>query len=337
MKQKVRWGILGTAKIAREKVIPGMQSGSLCDVAAIASRDLDNARKVAEDLGIPQPYGSYDGLLADPEIDAVYIPLPNNMHFEWTARAAKAGKHVLCEKPIGLDADEVRRLIEVRDNTGCRIQEAFMVRTHPTWIAVKEVVGSGRIGKLRAVTGFFSYFNDDKSNIRNKLEMGGGAMLDIGCYCVSTSRLAFDAEPEAVAGFIERDEESGIDRLSSAVLLFPNGHAAFTCSTQLVPYQRMQIFGTKARLEVQIPFNIPLDTPTKLFIDDGKHLYGEEIETIEFEPANQYEIQGDLFSKAILEGTEEAVPLEDSFNNMSVLDALFRSARTGRRETPASL
>lgn len=337
MSKKVRWGILGGAKIAVKDVIPAMQSSENCEIHAIASRNLEKARKLADNLNIPKFYGSYEELLADSEIEAIYIPLPNHLHFEWTVKSAIAGKHVLCEKPLALNTAEVRKLIEVRDRTGVNIQEAFMVRTHPKWLAVRELMKSGRIGDLQMITGFFSYFNNDKSNIRNKIEMGGGALLDIGCYCINISRFALADEPIRVSGLIERDAETDIDKMTSAMLRFPNGQAAFTCSTQLVPYQRMQFFGTKGRIEVQIPFNIPPDSPTRIFIDDGSDLYAENLETIEFDSANQYRIQGDLFSQAIRENIEQFISLEDSFANMSAIEAVFRSAQTKMWEIPEKL
>lgn len=336
MKRKVRWGILGAAKIAVRDVIPAMQAGENCEVHAIASRSLDKAKKIANNLNIPVFYGSYEELLADSEVEAVYIPLPNHLHFEWTVKSATAGKHVLCEKPLGINASEVRKLIEIRNRTGVKIQEAFMVRTHPQWLAVHELIKSGRIGDLQVITGIFSYFNDDKSNIRNKLEMGGGALMDIGCYCINISRFVFEDEPQKVSGLIERDSETGVDKLTSAMLDFPNGQATFTCSTQLVPYQRMQFFGTKGRIEVEIPFNIPPDSPTRIQIDDGSDLYGRNIETIEFKAENKFKIQGDLFSLSIRQKNEQAVSLENSFKNMAVIDAIFRSVETGNWETPQS-
>ncbi len=337
MIEKVRWGILGAAKIAVEKVIPSMQSGDFCEIAAIASRRMETAQRTAKRLNIPKSYGSYEDLLNDSEIEAVYIPLPNQLHFEWTVKAAEAGKHVLCEKPISLNASEVRKLIEIRDRTGVKIQEAFMVRTHPKWLKVRELIRSGKTGKLEAITGFFSYFNDDVSNIRNKPEMGGGALMDIGCYCINISRFIFEDEPNRVSALIERDERTNIDKMTSAILDFPNGQASFTCSTQLVPHQKMQFFGTKGRIEVPIPFNIPTATPTRIFIDDGADLYGKNIETIEFTAINQYTIQGDLFSKAIRENSAQTISLEDSFANMAAIDAVFRSAETGNWETPERL
>lgn len=337
MSKKIRWGVLGAANIAVKKVIPAMQNGEFCEIAAIASRDSEKAKRAASDLNIPKFYASYEELLSDAEIDAIYNPLPNHLHLEWTTKAAEAGKHVLCEKPLGLNAPEIKKLIETRDRTGVKIQEAFMVRTHPKWRRVRELIREKRIGDLRAVTGFFSYFNDDKSNIRNKPEMGGGALMDIGCYCINISRFIFENEPRRVSSLIERDAETGIDKMTSAMMDFPNGQATFTCSTQLVPSQKMQFFGTKGRIEVPIPFNIPTDSPTYIFIDDGSDLLGGDIEKIEFPTTNQYTIQGDLFSKAVLENAEQAVSLEDSFANMATIDAVFRSADTGNWESPEKL
>lgn len=337
MTKKVRWGVLGAANIAVKKVIPSMQAGENCEITAIASRDLEKSKQAAKALNIPKFYGSYEELLADSDIEAVYIPLPNHLHLEWTIKAAQAGKHVLCEKPLGLNAAEVRRLIEIRDETGVKIQEAFMVRTHPQWLAVRDLIKSGRIGELQAINCFFSYFNADKSNIRNKIEMGGGALMDIGCYCINISRFIFDDEPRKVVSLIEKDAETGIDKLTSAMLDFPRGQATFTCSTQLVPYQRFHFLGTTGRVEVEIPVNIPTDTPTRIYIDDGADLYGKNIETIEFETANQFKIQGDLFSQAVRENTDQAISLEDSFKNMAVIDAVFRSTETGNWEVPEKL
>ncbi len=334
MADKIRWGVLGAANIAVKKVIPAMQKGRFCEVTAVASRNLEKAQKTASDLNIPKFYGSYDELLADSEIDAVYNPLPNNLHVEWTAKAAAAGKHVLCEKPIALTANEARKLIETRDRIGVQIQEAFMVRTHPQWLVIHELIEKERIGKMQAITGFFSYFNADAANIRNKLETGGGALMDIGCYCINLSRFILDEEPRKVFGIIERDAVSGIDKLTSAILDFPSCQSTFTCGTQLVPFQRMQFFGTKGRIEVEIPFNIPPETATRIFVDDFGDLYGKNVETIEIPAANQYTIQGDLFSKSILDNTESAISLEDSVKNMAIIDAVFRSSETGKWEIP---
>jgi predicted dehydrogenase len=337
MTKKARWGVLGAANIAIKKVIPAMQAGDFCEITAIASRDLEKARKVADELNIPKFYGSYEELLADKEIDAIYNPLPNNLHVEWTIKAAEAGKHVLCEKPIALNAKEAKKLIETRDRTGMKIQEAFMVRTHPQWLIVRDLIEQNRIGKLQAINGFFSYFNTDAANIRNKREMGGGALYDIGCYCINISRFILVEEPGKVSALIERDEVSGIDKLTSAILNFPTCQSVFTCGTQLVPYQRMQFFGTKGRIEVEIPFNIPPETATRIFVDDSSDLYGKNIETIKVPAANQYTIQGDLFSRAILENSEQAISLEDSVKNMAVIEAVFRAAESGNWETPEIL
>jgi predicted dehydrogenase len=334
MKDKVRWGILGAARIAIEKVVPAMQRSRFVEIAAIASRDLEKAQRAVQALGIEKAYGSYEELLADDSIEAVYNPLPNHLHVLWTIKAAEAGKHVLCEKPIGMNADEARKLLEVQRRTGVRVQEAFMVRTHPQWLGTLELIRSGRIGELRAAIGFFSYFNRDLRNIRNKPEMGGGALMDIGCYPVTISRFIFGAEPRRVMALIEHDTEMRVDSLTSAILDFPGGQSTFTCSTQLVPYQRTQFFGTRGRIEVLIPFNAPPDQPTRIMIDDGSDLFGSTIEIKEFPVCDQYEIQGELFSQAILQNTPQPIPLEDAVQNMAVIDAIFRSAESGRWETP---
>ena len=331
---KVRWGVLGVAQIGVRKVIPAMQKGEWCDVAAIASRDRQKAEDAARTLGIAKAYGSYEELLLDPGIEAVYNPLPNHLHVPWTVKAAEAGKHVLCEKPISLTAGEARTLLEVRARTGVKIGEAFMVRTHPQWLRTRELIQSGRIGPLRTILGFFSYFNRNPANIRNVLEFGGGGLMDIGCYPINTSRFVFGEEPSRVLGLLERDPEMKTDRLGSAILDFPSGQSIFTCSTQLVAYQRMQFLGTKGRIEIQIPFNAPNDRPCRIFIDDGSDLFGGGVSTEEFPTCDQYTIQGDAFSKAIREGGEVPVPLEDAIKNMAVIEAVFRSAESGKWERP---
>lgn len=312
-----------------------MQKGEWCDVAAIASRDLGKARQAAESLGVAQAYGSYEELLADPSIEAIYNPLPNSLHVLWTKRAAEAGKHVLCEKPIGVTAADAEELIAVRDRTGVKIEEAFMVRTHPRWLRIRELIRGGRIGQLRAVSGSFTYFNREAKNIRNLPEYGGGALLDIGCYPVTLSRFVFGEEPARVLGLVERDPEMKTDRLTSAILEFPAGQSVFTCSTQLAYHQRMTILGTTGRINVDRPINPPNDQPSRISIDDnpsdptGAGVVAEMIPT-----CDQFTIQGDLFSRAIREGGEVAVPLEDSARNMRAIDAIFRSAESGRWEKP---
>lgn len=331
---KIRWGILGVARIATEKVIPAMQRGQWSVVTAIASRDLAKARRAAAALGIAKAYGSYDDLLADPDVDAIYNPLPNDLHVPWTIKAAEHGKHVLCEKPIAMHADEARQLIAARDRTGVRIQEAFMVRTHPQWLRVRELLEAGAIGQPRAVLGAFAYFNRDPTNIRNIPAAGGGALMDIGCYLINTSRFVYGREPERVVGLVQRDPDMKTDRMTTIMLDFGDGHAAGTCSTQMVFYQRMQILGTTGRIELPIPFNAPPDRPCRVILDSGADLYGGGVTTIEIDLCNQYTIQGDRFSKAILDGQDVALPLEDAVRNMACIDAIFRSASTGRWEAP---
>jgi predicted dehydrogenase len=334
MSNKVRWGILSTAAIGVKKVIPAMQKGVWSEVTAIASRNLQKAKAVAQSLGIAQAYGSYEELLADPQIEAIYNPLPNQLHVPWSIKAAEAGKHVLCEKPLSLTAAEGRTLMAVEERTGMKMGEAFMVRTHPQWLRARELVGSGRIGPLRSIVGFFSYFNVDPANIRNIAECGGGALMDVGCYPVTTSRFMFGEEPSRVLGLIETDPVMKVDRLTSAILDFPSGRSTFTCSTQLVPYQRMHFLGTRGRIEIEIPFNAPKDRPCRIFVDDGGELFGSGITTETFPTCDQYTIQGDAFSRAVREGGPVPVSLADAVKNMAVVEAIFRSAVSGRWEAP---
>lgn len=334
--EKVRWGVLGVAGIAVRKVIPAMQKCEHAVISAIASRDLQKARQAAATSGIPKAFGSYEELLRDPDIDAIYNPLPNHMHVPWSIRAAEAGKHVLCEKPISLTVAEAKELQAAEKRTGVRIGEAFMVRTHPQWLRAKQIVDSGEIGELRAVSGFFSYFNSNPDNIRNIPDFGGGGLMDIGCYPIFTSRFVVGEEPSRVIGLVERDPEMKTDRLTSAILDFPRVQAIFTCSTQLVPYQRMQFFGTKGRIEILIPFNAPPDQPTQILIDSGADLFGGGIRTEQLPVCDQYTIQGDEFSKAVRGLGPVPVTLDDAIRNMAVIEAIVTSAETGRWESPLS-
>ena len=321
MIDKVRWGILSTANIALAKVIPAMQRSPWCEITAIASRELAKAQRAAVELNIPHAYGSYEELLADDTVEAIYNPLPNHLHVPWSIKAAEAGKHVLCEKPIALNATEARTLLEARDRTGMRIQEAFMVRTHPQWLETRRLIHTGRIGSLRSITGFFSYFNSDPGNIRNHLDFGGGALMDIGCYPITISRWIYNSEPQRVLGLIERDPVFGTDTLTTAALEFAEGHSTFTCSTRLAPYQRMIFHGAEGRIEVLIPLNAPNDRPTQILLND---------EMIEIPTCDQYKIQGSLFSQALRENRPQEIPLEDAINNMTIIDAVFKSATDER-------
>lgn len=334
MHRKVRWGVLGVARIAVQKVIPAMQRGQHSEVAGLASRDRTKAEQAARDLGIPRTYGSYDELLDDPAIDAVYNPLPNHLHVPWSIRALEKGKHVLCEKPIGLNLAEVQALIAVRDRCGRKAQEAFMVRTHPQWLGVRDLVRSGRIGPLRSIASYFSYFNEDPANVRNSTAFGGGALLDIGCYPITISRFLFGEEPRRVLGLVERDARFGTDRVTSAVLDFPSGQSVFTVGTQLAPYQRVQAVGTKGRIEVEVPFNAPNDRPCRVFLDDGRDVFGGGCESVAYATCDQYTIQGDRFSQAILEDGPVPIPLEDAALNIRVIGAVFRSAESGGWASP---
>jgi predicted dehydrogenase len=322
---KVRWGVLSTADIGISKVIPAMQRGKYIQVNAIASRNLEKAKAVAAQLGIAKAYGSYEELLADPDIDAIYIPLPNHLHVPWSIKTLEAGKHVLCEKPIALTSAVAQELADAaRQYPHLKIMEAFMYRFHPQWQHTRRMVNEGKIGELRTIQSFFSYYLDDANNIRNIAEVGGGGMLDIGCYTVSLSRFIYDAEPERVCGIIEYDPRFNTDRLASAILDFGRGTSTFTCSTQLEPYQRVNIFGASGRIEIEIPFNAPPDQPCKIW-----YQHGNEIEEILFDICDQYTIQGDQFSQAILNNTSLPTPIKDAVANMKVIESIIRSAKNG--------
>jgi len=319
---------LSTAKIAREKVVPATQQSKLGRVAAIASRDLVRAKTLAAQLGIEKAYGTYDELLADPNIDAVYNPLPNHMHVPWSLRALAAGKHVLCEKPIGLSVAEAEQLAATAAaQPKLKMMEAFMYRFHPQWQATKQLVQEGRIGELRTIHTQFAYYNDDPQNIRNQPAMGGGALMDIGCYPISLSRFLYDAEPQRVLAHMERDPVLKVDWLTSAVLKFAAGTATFTCSTQHAAYQRVNIFGSEGRIEIEIPFNAPSDRPCRIWMQTTAEF--TQPEEILFEICDQYTLQADAFARAILDDTPVPTPFSDAVANMRVIERVVASAKNG--------
>jgi predicted dehydrogenase len=320
--KKVRWGILSTAKIGLKQVIPAMQKGEFVKILAIASRNIDKAKLAAAELNIPKVYGDYEDLLADPDIDAIYNPLPNHLHVPYTIKALQAGKHVLCEKPIGLNAADAQKLINAANEyPKLKVMEAFMYRFHPQWQKAKAIIEQGLLGEVKTIHAHFSYFNPDPDNIRNKPETGGGGLMDIGCYCISFPRFVFGAEPQQVVALADIDPLLKTDRITSGMLDFGGGKTAtFTCSTQLEPYQRVNIFGTKGRLEVEIPVNAIADEPARLWLQINKN-----IEEIHVQASNQYTLQGDAFSEAILNDTPVPTPLTDALNNMKAIDAVVKS------------
>jgi len=324
----LRWGILSTADIGRRKVIPAIQRAQRCRVVAIGSRDGARVRAVAAELGITRAHESYEALLADGEVDAVYIPLPNHLHMEWTIKAAEAGKHVLCEKPLALTATQAERMVAACESAGVTLMEAFMYRLHPSWSAVREIVASGRIGRLMAVDSWFSYYNDDATNIRNIREVGGGALYDIGCYCVNLSRMLFAGEPSRVEAAIVRDSRSDVDVLTSAILEFENGIATFTCSTRMESDQRVDVYGTQGRVSVAIPFNIPPDRPTQIFVTaGGGPPVAPNTEALTFPAADPYSIQAEEFAAIVLDGAAPRFPTRDAVANLRVMDTIFSQER----------
>ncbi|WP_448698421.1 Gfo/Idh/MocA family protein [Mucilaginibacter sp. AW1-3] len=322
--RKIRWGILSTAKIGLNQVIPAMQKGKHVSITAIASRDAGKAARAASELKIAKSYPDYESLLADPDIDAIYNPLPNHLHVPYTIKALQAGKHVLCEKPIGLNTADAQKLLDAaKQYPGLKVMEAFMYRFHPQWQKAKSIVDQGLLGEIKTIHAFFSYFNADANNIRNKPETGGGGLMDIGCYCISFPRFIFNAEPQKVVAVADIDPALQTDRITSGILDFGDGKTAtFTCSTQLEPYQRAHIFGTKGKLEIEIPVNAIADKPAKLWLQINR-----EVKEIKTEKVNQYTLQGDAFSKAILDDTPVPTPLTDALNNMKVIDGIVKSAK----------
>jgi len=330
MSGTVRWGILSTADIGVRKVIPGIRKAARCEVVAIASRDGEQARAVADQLGIPSAHASYEALLADPGVDAVYIPLPNHMHMDWTIAALRAGKHVLCEKPLAMTADDAQRMVDVAHETGLHLMEAFMYRQHPSWVAAVDLVDSGRIGTLTAVQSWFSYYNDDATNIRNIVEYGGGALFDIGCYTINLSRMVFGGEPSHIQASVRRDRATGVDALVSAILDFDGGIASFTCAIRSESDQRVHIYGTKGRISIDIPFNIPPDRPTRIRLTaGGDPPVAPDTTVLEFPTTDPYTAEVERFVSAVLDGGPTPVPPEDAVANLRVIDAIFAIAERG--------
>lgn len=323
MKSQIRWGILSTAKIAREKVIPAMQTSQYCIVDAICSRSIERAQETAALLNIKKAYGSYEELLNDAEIDAIYIPLPNHLHVEWGVKCLAAGKHVLIEKPISLSVKDAEILLAAsKKYPHLKVMEAFMYRFHPQWIYTEGLVKSKWLGKLKSIQSFFSYNNTDPNNIRNKVETGGGGLMDIGCYCVSLTRLLFGEEPLKVIANVEYDPITHTDSLVSGMMMFNKGASSFTCSTKLMPYQSVNIIGDLGRIEIEIPFNPTPTEQTKIT------LYKQgSVKNVLFSIADQYTLQADSFAKAIIQNQPVPYALNDAVQNMAVIEALFESNR----------
>jgi predicted dehydrogenase len=319
----IRWGFLNTSKIAREKLLPAIQKAGNAEIVAIGSSQLQKAEALAIQFKIPRYYGSYEEVLLDEDVDAVYISLPNHLHIEWTIRALRAGKHVLCEKPIALSEKEARIMEETAAlYPNLKVMEAFMYRYHPQWEYAKAMVDSGELGTVKIIQSFFSYNNQDPDNIRNKIDLGGGGLMDIGCYCVSLSRHIFDAEPHAVVADMQRHPVLKTDVVTSGILSFDKGTSIFTCSTQLMPYQRVNILGDKGRLEIEIPFNTLPDQQSRIYIYrlDG-------VEEVCFEPVDQYTLQFEKFSEAVIGQMALAHPIREAVANMKIIDLLVASAK----------
>ena len=331
----VRWGILGAARIAARCVLPAFKSTRHAHAVALAARDPERASAMAAQFGIARAYGSYADLLADRAIEAVYIPLPNDLHFPWTLRALEAGKHVLCEKPIALNADQARAIAGASKRCGRHVAEAYMIRFHPQWQRARELVASGRLGEVRAVHSWFSYDNPPGENLRNSLVHGGGGLYDIGGYALVAAGWLLGSLPQRLIGLFERDPVHGVDRFTSALAAFPAGRQlVFGVCTGLPRMQSVVVYGTRGRLTIETPFNPAAGKPTRLLIDDGRDLYGSGLE-VEIVPAvDQYALQLEAFSAAILHGRAPPFGMDDAIANMRSLDALFRSEHSGCWEKP---
>jgi predicted dehydrogenase len=325
MKDIVRWGMLGTSGLARRRVIPAVRDASHARIIAVASRDVGRAEVYARELDISKAHASYDALLADPEIDAVYIALPNHKHAAWATRAIEAGKHVLCEKPIACRAEDVQQIIAARDRHGVKAGEAFMVALHPQWLRARDLIQSGRIGEVRAIQANFGFLMTGAGNIRNVAEFGGGALLDIGCYPVFCSRFVLESEPRRVFCTMEFDPQSGVDRMLSGILDFGRVQSSFVCSFVVAPQQHMVFLGAKGSLALEIPFNPPPERPARVVLDGA---------AIDVPVCNQFTLEFDSFSRAILNDGTVPVTLENALGNMRVLDALRRSAESGSWDAP---
>lgn len=322
--KKIKIGVLGTAKIAREQVIPAIQNSQNCELTAIGSRELEKARATAQNLGIKKYYASYQQLLDDPEIDAIYNPLPNHLHVPWTIKALKSGKHVLCEKPIGMSAIEVKKLLSESDKfPSLKIMEGFMYKHHPQWKKAINIIQSGKLGVLKSVQSYFSYLMDDPGNIRNRVEFGGGGLLDIGCYSVSLSRLITGQEPERVFGNWRLSRELKTDIFFTGIIEFRDVISTFTCATNVIPHQRVEITGSEASLELTSPFNPSVQEPIIL-----KLTRGNSTENFKIPVCNQFTMMSDNFANCIINDVPVPYSLKDSYCNMLVLDALKKSAET---------
>ena len=321
--KKIRWGVLSTAKIGREKVIPALQKSAHNHVLAICSRDAQSARRVADELQIERAYGTYEELLADPDIDAIYNPLPNHLHVEWSIKALHAGKHVLCEKPLGLNTADAQRLVDAAGaHPQLKVMEAFMYRFHPQWQLAKQLVDEGRIGKLHAVHSHFSYNNREPNNIRNKVDMGGGALLDIGCYSISLSRWLFNEEPTQVLGQITPMPNEEVDCLTSGIMEFSAGSASFMAATKIEPIQYAEAIGDEGSLYLDRPFYNDGTEPVQRIRITRNRIQ----EIIEVPDNNHYSAMGDAFALSVFNNSPVPTSLDDAIANMRAIDAIFESA-----------
>lgn len=321
-----RWGILSTANIGINQVIPAICASENGVAHAIASRDLAKARHVADRFGMKHAFGSYDELLACDEIDGIYIPLPTSQHVEWTLKAAKAGKHVLCEKPIALKTAEIDALIAARDQYGVVISEAFMVYYHPQWIKLRELLHEGVIGHLRRVEGVFTYFNNDPANMRNQLSLGGGGLPDIGVYPVVTTRMSTGLEPKRIRAQIEFDPTFKTDRYASVEAQFDGFDLHFYVATQMAYRQSMIFHGDKGYIEVHAPFNPLKYDHARISVHNVTR---DTTTTYSFQNINQYQLQAETFVRKARGAPVSVFSLENSKGNQHFIDMVYEAGKKG--------
>lgn len=328
MAKKVTWGIIGTASIARRRFVPGIKQAKKAELAAVASRNLLKAEEFSSEFEIPKAYGSYEELLSDPDIQAVYIPLPNHLHCEWVIKAAKAGKHVLCEKPLGTDPKECRKMIDACNKAGVLLMEGFMYRLHPRTIVMKELLDSGKIGDVKTIVAVSTHLRPTDGDVRFSGEKGSGVLMDVGVYCVNAARYLFGMEPSAVYGTASFMADTGVDTSFSAMMEFPGGRVSlFDCSYDTSYRQYLEVGGTQGALYSDRPF-VPGDGPKTL---DFTRQGSMDTEKVRVRGVDQFRAEIDAFSEAIIKGLPSPLDPEDAVKNIQVVQALMKSAQTGKK------
>lgn len=326
--KKIRFGVLGVSNHFYKRIALPLNETDNCEVYAIASREVSKAKVAGEEFGIPVSDLNYEELINHDEVDAIYIPQPNHLHAEWTIKALEAGKPVLCEKPLAMDAQEANQMADVSKRLNIPLMEGFMYRFHPLWQHIRNLIRTNQIGQINSVHTIFTYNNPSSSNIRNIKEFGGGALMDIGCYAISVPRFLFGSEPDKVMATMEEHPEFGTDMHTTALMQFGSANASFFVSTASEPFQKVEIIGTAGTITVHVPFNTYVDTPSTITVSTG-----QGAREVEFPICDPYGLMFDAFSSALIDQKPVPVPIEDAINNMKVIDAVVKSAKSGKWET----